>query len=328
MSVDLPSVSLPAGVALVTGATGFIGSHLVRRLLAEGFEVHALRRPTSDFHRVADVAHRIGWVVAPLEDAGLVSRAVRAIRPEVVFHLASSTVVAGATAHAAELVSTNLLGTIHLLDVCDALPCRAIVATGDSFEYAASHERLAETASCRPASLHGITKLAAVLHAQSIGAKGRPIVALRMFSTYGPGDHPRRLVPRVIAGALAGTSLPLSRPGIMRDWVFVDDVVDLYLEAAARAGPLAGGVFNAGSGHGTDLGTIVSRVLALTGSSARPDWGVFQAPAHDDHPWVADPRLARAAFSWRPRVTLDDGLRRTIDAMRSRAGTPQGTRAP
>ena len=315
---DAPLSPAP-GVALVTGATGFVGSHLARRLIADGFEVHALCRPTSDFRRLADVANRVGRIVAPLEDAALVSRAVSAIRPDYVFHLASSTVVAGATASAAELVSANFLGTVRLLDACDAVACRAVVTTGDSFEYTPTHDALVESAACRPGSLHGITKLAATLYAQAKGAEhGRPVVTLRMFSTYGPGDHPRRLVPRVIAGALAGTPLALSRPGIVRDWVYVDDVVDLYLEAAARAPDLAGRVFNAGSGRGTELGTIVATVLALAGSRAAAQWGVFAAPAHDAHPWVADSRLTFATFAWRPRVPLHDGLRRTLDAMRAR----------
>jgi UDP-glucose 4-epimerase len=138
---------------------------------------------------------------------------------------------------------------------------------------------------------------------------------LRLFSTYGPGDNPRRLVPRVIAGALAGTPLRLSRPDIVRDWVYIDDVISLYMEAARKATQAAGGVFNAGSGAATDLGEIVRMILQLTASTAEAQRGVFPAPEHDAYPWVADTRNTFREFSWRPSTTLEAGLRATISSM-------------
>ena len=263
---------------------------------------------------------RVNRHVAPLEDAPRVADVVRSVRPEYIFHLAASTVVAGTTAGAADLIGVNLLGTIHLLDACAAIDYRSLVTTGDSFEYSSTREPLAEDAACHPDTLHGISKLAATLYAQSIATtNARPIVTLRLFSTYGPGDHPRRLVPRVIAGALAGTPLSLSRPEIARDWVYVDDVIELYLEASRKVGRNAGGVFNAGSGITTNVGAMVNTILALTGSTVPAQWGVFPAPAHDAFPWTADTRRTFAAFDWRPRTSLDDGLRLTIAAMAARA---------
>jgi len=121
-----------------------------------------------------------------------------------------------------------------------------------------------------------------------------------------------------IAGALEGTDLPLSRPDIARELVYIDDLVDLYLEAAERAG-ISPGVFNAGSGVLGTIGEVVDRVLRLTGSRARARWGTFQAPHHDDFPWVADPTRTFSRFAWRPRVALEEGLARTIAAAREGA---------
>jgi nucleoside-diphosphate-sugar epimerase len=189
-----------------------------------------------------------------------------------------------------------------------------LVTTGDSFEYAPSSAPLRESDVGLPQSLHGLTKLAATLQARAIArARGRPIVTLRLFSTYGPQDNPRRLVPRIIAATRDGPPLQLSRPEIARDWVYIDDLVDLYLEAGARAGALAGQVFNAGSGRSTSLGELVELVLRLTGSTTVPRWGTFAAPAHDDTPWIADTTRCFEAFSWRPRTSLEDGLRATIE---------------
>jgi len=176
---------------------------------------------------------------------------------------------------------------------------------------------LKESDVCRPDTLHGITRLGATLYAQARARNlGRPIVTLRLFSVYGPRDHPRRLVPRVIAGALAGTPIALSRPEIARDWVYVDDIVDLYMEASRMPARLAGGVFNAGSGRASCIADVVETVLRLTGSRAEARWGAFPAAAHDAGCWVADMRQTFDAFVWRPRIALEEGLERAIAAVR------------
>jgi nucleoside-diphosphate-sugar epimerase len=307
--------------ALVTGATGFVGSHLVRRLVRDGVVVHALCRTSSNFWRLEDVLPRIRTHVIDLTDGPGLSTLLRALKPEHVFHLASATVVAGAEAGRSDLVSANLLGTINLIDACDAFDLRGFVCTGDSFEYTPSSESLSESGPCEPESLHGITKVAATLYARAKArADGRPIVTLRLFSTYGPGDNPRRLVPRAIAGALSGTPISLSRPEIARDWIFVDDVVSLYLEAAARASELRGRAFNAGTGRKVDLKEIVDMILHITSSQAEVRWGVFPAPKHDDYPWIADMGQTFGAFHWRPQVSLQEGLKRTIENACSTGG--------
>ena len=303
--------------ALVTGATGFIGSHLVRRLVREGVDVHILCREQSNFWRIEDVLPQVTRHIADLRNVASLDRAVAAARPDHVYHLAAATVVAGSTDAAHDLIDINVMGTVNLIAACEAIEYCGLVTTGDSFEYTPSMERLAEADACHPASLHGISKFAATLHAEAVGrGQGRPIITLRLFSTYGPGDNPRRLVPKVIADALAGYPLALSRPDIVRDWVYIDDVVDLYLEAASKAGRYAGGVFNAGSGERGTLADVVEFILKLTGSEVAARWGVFEAPAHDAWPWVADPAHTFAHFEWRPRISLEEGLSRTIAAIK------------
>ncbi len=303
-------------VALVTGATGFVGSHIVRRLVRDGVEVHVLRRAESNFHRLPDVLPRIHTHEVSLSDTSGLSALLQSIRPQRIFHLAASTIVAGATGSASDLVNVNLLGTINLIEACEGINYQALVTTGDSFEYSASERPLREADPCRPNTLHGITKLSATLYAQGVAhERGRPIVTLRLFSTYGPWDNPRRLVPRVIAGALSGAPITLSRREISRDWIYIDDLVELYMEAANRAPELGGRVYNAGSGAAVTIGEITDRLLHLTGSRVEPQWGVFTAPPHDATPWIADMNLTFSTFAWRPGTSLDDGLRATIDAL-------------
>ena len=304
----------------VTGATGFVGSHLVRRLVQDGDEVHILCRPQSNPARIRDILPRLRVHSASLTDAVAMRQVLRAARPDYVFHLGAATMVAGAVGGAEDLVEVNLLGTMNLVEACEATDYRGLVITGDAFEYSPSDRPLRETSACQPGTAHGASKLAATLFAEKMARdRHHPIVTLRLFSTYGPGDNPRRFVPQTIAGALVGTPIALSRPDVVRDWVYVEDLPALYLEAAARAATLSGGVFNAGSGRAASLGEMVDRILGLTGSRAPARWGTFAAPDHDRYPWVADMTRTFRIFSWRPGTSLEKGLAATIRAMEAAA---------
>jgi nucleoside-diphosphate-sugar epimerase len=302
--------------ALITGGTGFVGSHLVRSLVRGGDDVHLIVRPSSDLVRLHDVMGCIRLHRGDVLDLSSVAAAVHAARPDYVFHLAGAGSVGGAAAAPGDLVTVNLLGTANLLKACEAVAYRGLVTTGDAFEYAPGVRPLRESDACEPLSLHGISKFAATLHARATArAHGRPIVTLRLFSVYGPDDNPARLIPRAIAAALSGRAIPLSWPTVVRDWAYIDDVVALYVEASRKAGSLARQVFNVGTGRGTELASLVDTILRLTGSAAEPRWDVFPESVHDTHPWVADMTRSFDTFAWRPAVCLEKGLHRTIAAM-------------
>jgi nucleoside-diphosphate-sugar epimerase len=304
-----------ADTVLVTGATGFVGSHLTRRLVRDGCEVHVICREASNFQRLPDIEPQLHKHVVALSDYAALCGLLVSLQPTRIFHLAAATVVAGATGSVEELIGTNLLGTINLIEAAEGIPYRALVTTGDSFEYTASLLPLREDEASEPDSAHGISKFGATLFAQSIArTRGRPIVSLRLFSTYGPGDHPRRLLPRLIEGALDSTPILLSRPEIARDWVYIGDVIDLYLEAAERAEAVGGGVFNSGSGLSTSIAALAAAVLKIAGSASPLEWGAFPAPPHDDTPWIADMRRTFETFKWRPTTSLGAGLAATIAA--------------
>ncbi|MEO8605673.1 MAG: NAD-dependent epimerase/dehydratase family protein, partial [bacterium] len=267
---------------LITGATGFIGSHLTRRLLADGYEVHALCRPASRFSRLAEVRRQLTIHRVELTARRDLQRLVPRVAPHYVLHLAVATMRAGVAPSAAALARGTTAGTINLIDACAAVDYACFLHTGDAFEYGPSAHPLVETRRCRPTTPDGIAKLAATRYVRAAArAGGRPIVTLRLFSVYGSRDQPRRLVPQVIAAALRGTALRLSQPGIVRDFLYVGDVVELYMAALARGAALSGEVINAGSGQATTIGELVEVVARLTRRRLVPRWGAYPTAAHD-----------------------------------------------
>jgi UDP-glucose 4-epimerase len=292
--------------ALVTGATGFVGAHLARHLVGLGCDVHVLCRPDTDMARLVDIRHAVVPHVADLREPDRVAAAVAAVQPDRVFHLAAATMHAGRSPSANEQVVTNLGGTVALMEACRDLELDAFVNVGDAFEYGQAEGPVAETAPCRPTSLDGITKLAATLYGRSLAQSvGMPVVTVRPFSIVGRADDPARLAPRLVETARTGTPLAVSDRRVVRDFVSVDDAIDLLVLAADRAVDLRGRILNCGSGAPTTLGELVDAVGRVTGSVIEARWGAFPVAAHDLRHPIADISAARA-LGWRPSTSLDE----------------------
>jgi nucleoside-diphosphate-sugar epimerase len=277
--------------ALVTGAGGFVGRHLVARLRADGWDVVGLTRADVD---LAD----------PL--AG--TAAVRAADPDVVFALAAGR----AKATAAERAATVAVNTGPWL--VDALPdrCRTVVRLGSSTEYAASPHPLAEDAALEPRGFFGATKAAGSLLLQAAAAeRGVRAAVLRAFQVYGPGDHRTRLVPVVLDAARSGAPVPLPARLSRRDWVWVGDVVDACVRAATDDRLPPGVVLNIGTGVQTSTEELVATAERVTGRPIATVPGAHPGRAWDTTDWVCDPRAARRLLGWAPGVDLAEGLART-----------------
>jgi len=293
--------------ALVTGAGGFVGAHLTARLVTDGWDVVATVRPGSPGPEGAMVLSVD--LTDPMATAGVARRA----DPDVAFLLAAAR-AAGSPAERAATMAVNASGGAWLVDALGHR-CRAVVRLGSSTEYGAADGPMDECTPLQPRGFFGATKAAgSVLLAATAAARGLRATVLRAFQVYGPGDHPGRLVPAALRAARSGEVLPLTGPGLRRDWVYVDDVVEACMRAALADHLPAGQVLNIGTGRQVANEELVALVEKVSGRTLRVAAGAHEARSWDTGSWVCDPSRAAELLGWEAKVALEDGLARCWEA--------------
>jgi nucleoside-diphosphate-sugar epimerase len=307
---------------LVTGVSGFIGSAVARRLVRRGVTVSALVRPGSSLDRLGPLAAQVERVEADLRDAGSLRAAAAVARPDVCLHLAAGGVL-DKQATVAQLAAVNVGGSLALVDALAAAGCTRIVNAGSSFEYGSLEGVADEGLSGSPKDAYGASKLAqgALVHAAG-RALGVETVHLRAFQVYGPGEAPGRLVPSLAASLLARTPLDLTEGRQVRDFVFVEDVVDAFMAAAERP-EAAGATINVGSGVPTSVRELCLGLADATGADrALLRFGALPYRANEGMGLYASTALAEELLGFRAATTLGEGLARTAEAVARAAEQP------
>ena len=271
-----------------------------------------LIRPTTDTWRLAGLEGRIETHVCDLADPQAVGDVLRTVRPRTVFHVAATG--AYRATDPSELFVDNVLATFHLLEAVAGLPDCRVMHTCSSLEPGPRPEPIRESDPFRPRVPFGITKASSTLLARQAARMGLPVVMLRPFAIYGPGEPSQRLIPTAIRAALEGTPFRLAR-GYTRDFIFVEDVVDAYLAAATTPG-LEGELINVGTGRATPNEEVVRLVEEIVGRPIALDPEPYPAKPTDTAVWCADITKARELLGWSPAHTLEQGLARTVAAMR------------
>lgn len=304
---------------LVTGAAGFIGSHLVEALIVAGARVTCMTRYNSASSLgnlallPADILARVSVMPGAVEDSDFVLRAVEG--QDIVLHLAALIAIPYSYVAPRSYVRTNVEGTLNVLEAARRLGVKRVVHTSTSEVYGtARYEPIDEGHPLQGQSPYSASKIAADKLVESyVRSFATPVVTLRPFNTYGPRQSARAFIPTIIAQAFGRDAVKLGSLTPMRDMTFVGDTVDGFLRAATASG-IEGETINLGTGETYSIGDFATRILALMGSGARVVTETSRERPAGSEVWklVSDNGKARRLLGWEPRVALDEGLRRTI----------------
>jgi UDP-glucose 4-epimerase len=299
---------------LVTGAHGFIGSHLTRALLDTGYNVRILARENSDLSRIKDIEGRISSHSADLRDPSSVRKAVEGARPDAVIHLATYYAVEHRPEEVGVMMDTNVKGTIALLDACRDRGISLFLNMSTCAVYHEKNATLEETDPVSPQNLYALTKLQAEDACRFYSDRlGVPAATLRLFPPYGPADNDRRLIPYVIRSLLAGQDVQLTTGTQRWDFVYVEDVVTALLAALSKPErTVSAGTMNVATGDPRSVRELVTRLDEMLGSKGNLLWGAI--PHRKNEVWYnsGSTEKIRSVLGWEPGTTLDEGLERTI----------------
>jgi dolichol-phosphate mannosyltransferase len=283
--------------------------------LRDGHEVHLLLRPGYRSWRVEEIGGDVRIHSVDLKDCVAVSAAVRRIQPEWVFHLAAF----GAYSQQQgieQMVSTNLMGCVALLDACAQAGVGVFVNAGSSSEYGLKDHAPGEDEPLNPNSHYAITKAAATHYCQLVARMGGPnAVTVRLYSVYGPYEDPGRLIPTLIVHGLGGRLPALVSPETARDFVFVDDAVEAMIRIASTAVP-RGSIYNVCSGVQKDLREVVEVARGVMAIAEEPVWGTMPARSWDTNVWVGTGAKLERELGWRASTSFAAGLAQTVDWFR------------
>lgn len=306
---------------LVTGAGGFIGSHLVEALVRAGARVRAMLHYDSRPHRgnleYADpnLVRQVEIVSGDVSDPHFVFRACQ--DREVVFHLAALIAIPYSYVAPSAYVQANVVGTLNVLEACRLLQVPRLVHTSTSEVYGtARYTPIDEVHPLQGQSPYSASKIAADKLAESYHLSfNLPVATLRPFNTFGPRQSARAVIPTILAQLLAGKpELRIGELTPIRDMNYVENTVEAFL-AVADCDAAVGQVVNAGSGRGVSIGDLVELAMKITGRTVPVVTEPQRQRPQKSEVWtlIAGNEKARQLMNWTPRVSLEAGLERTAE---------------
>ncbi|MDH5738840.1 MAG: NAD(P)-dependent oxidoreductase [Nitrospira sp.] len=290
---------------LVTGASGFLGSHLCRRLILSGVEVHAISRtlegPPSENPR---------WWRVDLEDLMATKNVFEKVNPHVVFHLSGHVTGDPDIRHVLPTFRSQLLTTVHVLTISAEIGCRRIILTGSLTEPQAGQ------VDSPPSSPYAASKWAGNAFGRMFQCLYQtPVVIVRPFMAFGPNQNPNKVIPYSIQSFLKGDQPKLTSGKWHADWIYVDDVIDGFM-AAVEVHGIEGSTVDLGTGQLVSVEAIVRQIVEIMDVKIEPQFGALSGRPSEEVR-AADLDHTRRVLGWEPKISTHEGIKRTVEWHRS-----------
>ena len=304
------------GPIVVTGAAGFVGANLLKRILSVRGDVIGVVREEKGW-RISDIADEL-IVATDLNDQNAVSHLVDSIRPKTVFDCISY----GAYSFEGDeqlIYRTNFTSVVYFANALAREGIKAYIHAGTSSEYGTNCSAPEESAQRLPNSHYAVSKSATSDYLHYLGKEKRfPCVNLRLYSVYGALEDTSRLIPTLLKHAVQGHLPPFVDRKTSRDFVHINDVCDAFIMAAARMNPdIYGESFNIGTGVCTTIEDLAALTLKVFDFEAEPQYGTMKARDWDLAAWYANPDRAQSMLGWKASIPLGQGLEISAEWVRT-----------
>lgn len=300
---------------LITGASGFIGRHLYSYLLKQGVDCVGISR---------NGMASLGILPVDLRDIEAIRRFINDIQPHIVYHLAAIVNSSRDYETAVHCLEINTSGTLNILRACEQLRGVRVVLASTEEVYGKNCAPFREKQTPRPPSSYAISKLAAEqlcrYHATHYEAT---TIALRIGTTYGPGQSETRYIPQLVLAALSGNDLELNSGHKRRDYIFIDDVVRAFVLAGQAKLRDRTATINIGGGRAISLKDFANMIIHNAQSTAQIKYGVIPERHDEASEWLMDLSKAKRLLGWEPKVDVESGVAILVSRLREgQAGSP------
>ena len=299
---------------LVTGGSGFIPSHLVRRLVKMGSEVFVTVKYNSviDNIRLADVWDKINIIEADLRNIDSLKQ-INIVKPDIIVHMAAYNHVGDSFIHPNEAMNSNSLGTINLLESYDDYEQFIYTSTSEIYGYQDSVP-FKETMTPSPISPYSIGKYSGELYAKmKSDHQNKPITILRPFNAFGPYQSNRAIISEIITKCLNGNKIETTTGEQTREFNYVLNLVDGFIAAIEKRENSIGRTINLGGGEEIKIKDLVLMIHELTESKSEINIGKLEHRPTEIWRMYTDAKIARKELNWRPKIQFKEGLIKTIE---------------